>query len=66
MGPCKSKQGVDHRPPPANLTKKSKYNFHNGYTSHEELINFDDFFLPDTKSECKKCLTREIWEEYKD
>lgn len=37
-----------------------------GYTDAEQLSNFDDFFLPETKSECKKCLTKEIWEEYKD
>jgi len=65
MGPCKSKQGVDHRPPPANI-KQSKYKFHNGLTSHEQLVDYDTFFLPETKSECKKCLTKEIWEEYKD
>ena len=60
MGPCKSTSGV------SDTKKKSKFKFHNGYTDASELMNFDDFFLPDTKSACKKCLTKEIWEEYKD
>ncbi len=66
MGPCKSKQGADHRPPyvPKDV-KKPRFKFHNGLTSAEQLVNYDTFFLPSTKSECKKCLTKEIWEEYK-
>ena len=32
----------------------------------EELTDFDAFFTPECKSELKKCLTKEIWEEYKD
>jgi len=46
--------------------EESKFKFHNGYKDAAELSNFDDFFLPETSSECKKCLTREIWDEYKD
>ena len=60
MGPCKSKSGVSE------TTKKGKYKFHNGYTDCSQLENYDEFFLPDTKSQCKVCLTKEIWEEYKD
>ena len=60
MGPCKSKGGVSE------ASKKPKYSFHNGYKGPEDLTNFDDFFLADTKSQCKVCLTKEIWEEYKD
>lgn len=62
MGPCKSKSGVSE------TSKKSKFTFYKGYKTHEDLVNFDDFFGPDVnpKSECKKCLTKEIWEEYKD
>ena len=60
MGPCKSKSGISE------TTKKSKYTFYKGYKSGEDLVDFDQFFEPDTKSECKKCLTKEIWEEYKD
>ena len=61
MGPCKSKSGVSE------TTKKSKFTFYKGYTGPEDLVNFDDFFGPQEKeSQCKKCLTREIWEEYKD
>jgi hypothetical protein len=32
----------------------------------EDLEDFDSFFPPGTKSELSKCLTKEIWEEYKD
>lgn len=32
----------------------------------EELTDFDTFFTPECKSQLKKCLTKEIWEEYKD
>ena len=32
----------------------------------EDLTDFDSFFTPECKSELKKCLTKEIWEEYKD
>jgi len=46
--------------------EESKFKFHNGYKDAAELSNFEDFFLPETKSACKKCLTKEIWEEYKD
>lgn len=60
MGPCKSKSGV------AETQKKGGFKFHNGYVDAAQLENFDDFFLPDTKSACKKCLTKEIWDEYKD
>ena len=34
--------------------------------SAEELTDFDSFFTPECKSQLKKCLTKEIWEEYKD
>ena len=29
-------------------------------------MNFDEFFEEGTKSQAKVCLTKEIWEEYKD
>jgi len=32
----------------------------------ESLENFDTFFTPECKSQLKQCLTKEIWEEYKD
>jgi len=32
----------------------------------EDLTDFDKFFTPECKSALKKCLTKEIWEEYKD
>lgn len=36
------------------------------FKSADELKDYDTFFLPGTKSELSKCLTKEIWEEYKD
>ena len=60
MGPCKSKSGISE------TTKKPKYEFYRGYKTHEDLNNFDEFFEEGTKSQCKKCLTKEIWDEYKD
>ena len=35
-------------------------------TTAEELTDFDSFFTPECKSQLKACLTKEIWEEYKD
>ena len=32
----------------------------------EDLTYFETFFPIETKSELSKCLTKEIWEEYKD
>lgn len=60
MGPCKSKSGISE------TSKKSAWKFHMDYKDADQLQNFDEFFLEDTKSACKKCLTKEIWEEYKD
>ena len=60
MGPCKSKSGISE------TSKKPKYEFYRGYKTGADLVDYDKFFEPDTKSECKKCLTKEIWEEYKD
>jgi hypothetical protein len=58
MGPCKSKSGVSE------TTKKPKYEFYRGYKTCEDLKNFDEFFEEGTTSQAKKCLTREIWDEY--
>lgn len=63
MGGCKSTGGV------SDTKKKAKYQFYNGYKGPEDLVNFDDFFAADTlpeKNQCKRCLTKEVWEEYKD
>ena len=60
MGPCKSKSGISE------TMKKPKYEFYRGYKTPEDLVNFDEFFEESTKSAAKKCLTKEIWEEYKD
>merc|ERR1711934_351829 len=36
------------------------------FKTSDELVDFNTFFTPECKSELKKCLTKEIWEEYKD
>jgi len=55
MGKCGSKDGV------SDASKKQT-----AFKTSDELVDFDTFFTKDCKSELKKCLTREIWEEYKD
>jgi hypothetical protein len=32
----------------------------------DELVDYETFFQSGTTSEVSKCLTKEIWEEYKD
>jgi arginine kinase len=55
MGKCGSKDGVSE------TSKKVS-----AFKSSEELVDFESFFPAGTKSEVCKCLTKEIWEEYKD
>jgi len=55
MGKCGSKDGV------SDASKKQS-----AFTSSEELKDFETFFTQETKSELSKCMTKEIWEEYKD
>jgi hypothetical protein len=55
MGKCGSKDGVSE------TSKKVS-----AFKSADELVDFETFFPADTKSEVCKCLTKEIWEEYKD
>jgi len=43
-----------------NITNKQS-----AFNSSNDLINFETFFTPECKSELKKCLTKEIWEQYK-
>ena len=56
MGKCGSKDGV------SDASKKPQ----SAFKSADELVDFETFFTPECKSELKKCLTKEIWEEYKD
>lgn len=56
MGKCGSKDGV------SDASKKNITSFQ----SAEELKDFETFFTSSTKSQLSKCLTKEIWEEYKD
>ena len=46
--------------------KQSKKNKHENLESADELVDFDSFFTPESISQLKKCLTRKIWDEYKD
>ena len=55
MGKCGSKDGVSE------TSKKVS-----AFKSADELVDFETFFPAGTKSELCKCLTKEIWEEYKD
>ena len=55
MGKCGSKDGVSE------TSKKVS-----AFKSADELVDFDTFFPAGTKSEVCKCLTKELWEEYKD
>jgi hypothetical protein len=62
MGGCNTKDSAVSEP------KKSKGGASNitAFKTADELTDFDTFFNKDTKSELSKCLTKEIWEEYKD
>jgi len=55
MGKCGSKDGVSE------TSKKVS-----AFKSADELVDFETFFPQGTSSELCKCLTKEIWEEYKD
>ena len=55
MGKCGSKDGVSE------TSKKVS-----AFKTADELVDFETFFPAGTKSELCKCLTKEIWEEYKD
>ena len=55
MGKCGSKDGVSE------TSKKQS-----AFKSAEELKDFETFFPKGTESAVCKCLTKEIWEEYKD
>ena len=58
MGKCGSKEGV------SDASKKAAPQ--SAFKTADELKDFETFFTPECKSELKKCLTKEIWEEYKD
>jgi hypothetical protein len=62
MGGCGSKDGVSDTKKKAGGTVFPQASL----KSCDELTNFDDFFHKDSNSALKKCLTKEIWEEYKD
>ena len=60
MGGCTSKDGI--KDPAGKGGYKNKWN----YTEADQLVDFAQFFEDSSKSELKKCLTEEIWNEYKD
>lgn len=60
MGGCNTKDSAVAEPKGKGSSKIS------AFKSADELTDFDTFFQPGTKSELSKCLTKEIWEEYKD
>jgi len=61
MGACNTKDKAVSEPgTKAATTKQTAFN------SADELVDFDTFFQPGTTSELSKCMTKEIWEEYKD
>jgi creatine kinase/arginine kinase len=57
MGNCGTKDGV------AEATKKGNIS---AFKTSDELKDFETFFPAGTKSILAQCLTKEIWEEYKD
>jgi creatine kinase/arginine kinase len=59
MGGCNTKDSAVSEP-------KKHGAMITAFKSADELKDFDTFFMKETKSELSKCLTREIWEEYKD
>jgi len=63
MGGCKSKDSAVSEPKKAGEKEFQKIT---AFKSAEELTDFNTFFQEGTKSELSKCLTKEIWEEYKD
>lgn len=59
MGGCGSKNSVKE------VQKKGDSHI-TAYKSADELNEFENLFPAGTKSLLCKCLTKEIWEEYKD
>jgi len=57
MGPCTSKDIAVSNPSKGKIS---------AFNSAEELTDFSTFFPAGTSSELSKCLTQEIWDEYKD
>ena len=56
MGGCQGK---------ANVSEPKKAS-QSAFKSSDELADFNTFFQAGCNSQLKKCLTKEIWEEYKD
>ena len=59
MGGCNTKEGVTD-------PKKGGSKNQTAFKSSEELVDYNTFFPAGNNSELKKCMTPEIWEEYKD
>lgn len=62
MGGCNTKDGAVSEPKKSGGAAKGV----TAFKSCDELMDYDTFFQAGTTSELSKCLTKEIWEEYKD
>ena len=62
MGGCGSKDGVSDTKKKGGKTEFPQAKL----KSCDELVDYDTFFHPESKSSLKKNMTKEIWEEYKD
>ena len=61
MGACNTKDKAVSEP------QRGKQNPNQtAFKSADELKDYDTFFTDANKSELRKCMTKEIWEEYKD
>jgi hypothetical protein len=63
MGGCNTKDSAVSEPKKAGAGDFQKVT---AFKSADELKDYDTFFQKGTKSALSKCLTKEIWEEYKD
>jgi arginine kinase len=68
MGGCNTKDSAVSEPKKAGTATGDAQaaSKQTAFNSAEELMEFDTFFQKGTSSELSKCLTKEIWEEYKD
>jgi hypothetical protein len=64
MGGCNTKDNAVSEPKKAGAAGEVQKV--TAFKSCDELLDYSTFFQPGTTSELSKCLTKEIWEEYKD
>ena len=61
MGGCNTKDGSVSEPKKGGASSNIT-----AFKSADELTDFSTFFTPASTSELKKCMSKEIREEYKD